>query len=324
MRETGSRFRRAFNMTLFVLHVFWHALRHRYDLVWTASLPPVLNGAAGRIIGWLTGARFLYHVQDVYPEAAVTAGQLREGRLERRLKRLDAWTCRKADIVVTLSSDMRDTIAGRAKASNPRIELINNFVLSDLEPPAMEEPSAGAPFTAIFTGNIGRFQGLDQLVGAMREMRDEAVGLELIGSGVAVDGLKAQVSEHELGNVTFTPRMSAQEAFERTCRADIGIISLIPGMYRVSYPSKLMTYLAAGLPVLAIVEKRSAVAKYVRENEAGLATDPDPESIARALRKAAELFPRDPQRRERLRALANKDFGTSHTVARWLALTEGS
>ena len=68
--------------------------------------------------------------------------------------------------------------------------------------------------------------------------------------------------------------------------SDVGLVSLQPGIYKVSFPSKVSTYLNLGLPLLVLVESESALADLTNENGLGIVpTQPTKSGIAKALRE---------------------------------------
>jgi glycosyltransferase involved in cell wall biosynthesis len=324
LAETGGGFRRSVNAVVYLISAMSYAVRHRFDLVWTNTLPPVVNGMVGFACAKEAGARFLYHVQDVYPEAAVVSGLMRRGALAGMLARMDSWVCRAASAVVVLSDDMMRTIADRGGNGAVAFHVLNNFVLAELttdEPPPGRLREEG--FRLVFSGNLGRFQNLDVLIEAMALIRpEEGISLEFIGSGVAEERLAGMVKDRGLPHVRFNARLPAEEAFALTRTADMGVISLIPDMYRVSFPSKLMTYLAAGLPVLAVVEPDSALAHYLEDNDAGAAVQGDAAAVAAAIRGARDRFAGDDRVSARMTGLAERDFGREIACERWAQLID--
>lgn len=327
LRETGGFLRRLLNVILFESAVLSYAARHRFNLVWTNTLPPIVGGLYGVLSARGSGARFLYHVQDIYPEVWRYASGETPGALKRfwirLLASIDSWTCRRSAAVVVLSDDMMRTIADRGGNGAVAFHVVNNFVQAELsgdEPPPQRDD---AVFRLVFSGNLGRFQNLDLLVEAMALIGpDEGITLQFIGSGVAEDKLRETVTRRGLAHVGFTPRLPSNEAFRLTRAADLGVISLVPGMHRVSYPSKLMTYMAAGLPVLALMETDSALAHYLDDNDAGIAVQGDAAVVAAAIRAARDRFAADQGLKPRIAALAERDFGRKAACERWTHLID--
>ncbi|MEJ8574516.1 glycosyltransferase family 4 protein [Microbaculum marinum] len=326
--ETGGMFMRSVNALLFQVSAFSYAARHRFDLVWANTLPPVYSGFNAMVSARACGARLLYHMQDVYPEVWRHASPRPPGALKRALigvlATIDSWTCRSASAVVVLSEDMMRTVADRGGNGAVAFHVINNFVQqelkSDTSPPKRLETS---DFRLVFSGNIGRFQNLQLLVEAMALIDPaEGISLEFIGSGVMEETLRETVRQRGLKHVHFNERLPSNEAFQLTRTADLGVISLVPGMYRVSYPSKLMTYLAAGLPVLALIEAESDLAHYLRGNDAGIAVLGDASAVADVIRRARDTFSGEAGIKERMEALAARDFGREAIRERWVRLID--
>jgi glycosyltransferase involved in cell wall biosynthesis len=261
-----------------VIKALWRRLRgDRYDLVWTATIPPIAAGLAGRVIADLFGARFLYHCQDLYPEIAGHTGLWRRGGLTYRIaETIERRTRRRADLLVTLSEDMADTV--REMAEPKRLAVINNFMLEDFSKSGLDRspalPVATAPrndgkIQIIFAGNLGQFQGLEAVVDAMRLIEQSRPDLELVlmGEGKALPGLRERAAG--LANVRFEPHRPFEDAQRLIATADVGLVSLEPGIYRYAFPSKTLTYLGLGLPILAIVELESKLAESIRQDELG-------------------------------------------------------
>ena len=105
----------------------------KVDRVMAASTPPV---ALARVASWVArakGAEFVYHHQDIYPEVAVSGGQLAEGARSRTLRNIDARTDKRAARAVVLSEDMAQLITSRG-VHRDRIAVINNFDPWRLDP----------------------------------------------------------------------------------------------------------------------------------------------------------------------------------------------
>lgn len=266
------------------------ARRARYDLVWTATIPPVMQGWAGRTIAAMFGAKFLYHCQDLYPELAGHMGLWRrDGLLYRIMARIEARTRARADLLVTLSDDMAATV--RALGEPRKLVVINNFPLEDFSASGSEPPPSVVParrddgkIQIIFAGNMGIFQGLDAVVEAMRLIEIDCPALELIlmGEGKMLPDLKKQAAG--LSNVRFERHQPYEEAQSVIAKADVGLVPLEPGIQRYAFPSKTLTYLELGLPIFVIIDADSELAKMVTNKGLGwVSPGRDSEQIRQAL-----------------------------------------
>lgn len=166
--------------------------------------------------------------------------------------------------------------------------MINNFGLVHYDTLIGTEQRSGEPLRAVFAGNIGRFQGLEQLVVAASIVsRELPLELTFMGAGSEVSKLQHLVRDAGLTNVKFVPYQASEVAARAIAEADLGIISLAAGVCQVGYPSKTMAYVTAGCPVLAIVETDSQLSKVVRYEFGYVSAGMSPPAIADALRMAS-------------------------------------
>ena len=294
---SGSRVMRRIAAGVFPLRVVLHAAAsrirgERYDLLWTSTMPPAINGWGGRIAARILGAKFVYHFNDIYPELQVYAGNWRaDSMLTRVIGWIDRRNAKRALLCIALSEDMAETIAARG-IEREKIIVINNFMLASF---TQEEPlperfgRSTDTFRVIFAGNVGRFQGLEALVDAARLLAVEKPEIEFIilGEGTALNALEKRAEG--LSNIRFEGHMPFEIAKSVIASADLGLVSIQPGVYRAAYPSKTLTYLGLGVPVLAMVEPHSSLAREIEENEVGwVASGPDGVALAHTIASVHE------------------------------------
>lgn len=324
--EAGRPLVRIVNSLVLGLGVFWHAVvRKRYDVIMVSTSPPVLAGWFVAMAAKVTGARFIYHCMDIHPEIGRISGEFRNPRVFSLLSRLDRWTCTQARPVVVLSDDMAESLIARRPEEPPETTVINNFGLPS-EGTASDElpfPWPNEPFVLLFAGNIGRFQGLDVLVDAMARLRDrQDIRLVMMGDGTEKERLSCKAEENG-APVSFVGHQSVEVAKAAMARANAGFVSLVPELYRYAYPSKTMTYLEQGCPVLVAVETRSCLARDVIDNGAGVAVPGgDVDALVNAILSLAD----DPEslgsmRRKALEFSAGA-FATDVVLARWSSLLQ--
>ncbi len=313
----------------------WRKLKgEQFDLVWTATIPPVVQGTAGRWLARIFSSKFLYHCQDLYPELAVHMKIWRTGGLGTRiLRRLEAKNRASADLLVTLSDDMANT-ARELSAPKGELVVINNFMLEDFNEDGSGSSTDIAPsetgnskkdrnIRLIFAGNMGAFQGLDRLVEAMRLLEAEKLCLELVmmGTGKALAELKRRATGLE--NVIFKPHSEFEYAKSIIRAADLGVVALEPGIQRFAFPSKTLTYLGLGLPIFLICEEGSELAGLINDNAIGFAcSSPDVEAIAESLRNVSAGRAELPVMREHAAQLYAREFVLGKVLSRWSRLIE--
>lgn len=268
------------NMLLFTLRVFVFILfGNKYDFIMISTSPPVMAGFAVSLASRIRRSRYLYHCMDIHPEIGRISGEFRQPALFSFLRRLDALTCKYAARVVVLSKDMEQAIRARGHGQDARVSVINNFSIPDFDdkkyivPPEFAKSSN--KFRIIFAGNIGRFQGLESFVDAMKELGGrQDVEFVFMGSGKALAHLRQRTEGLCDESIRFFPQQPLGVAKAVIEDADLCVVSLIPGVIRYAYPSKTMAYLAQGKPLLVSVEPDSDLAKLVVEEGVGAVVTP--------------------------------------------------
>ncbi len=320
---------KAINLVLFCARLLIARRRlGKIDVVMAASTPPIGVAKVGQWFAHLSGARFLYHKQDIYPEVVTAPGILRARRWASLLRWLDSRTDRAADRVVVLSEDMADTVAARGVKPD-QIVVINNFDPWALDDPAdgdtVPSNEAGGTFRVVFAGNLGRFQNLETVMAAAIKLRDEeGIAFHFFGDGALRAQLEQQVAIGGFRNVHIHGyRPPAEVAKFLRTQADLGIVSLMPGVIRAAYPSKTLSYLRQGCPVLALVEADSALARTIDVAGAGFHAAPtDPEAVANTVRRLAERPAELLGARRHAADLYREQFSPERQLERWVGLFE--
>ena len=317
---------KALNMALFTLAVFIHVVRRRRDVVMCSTSPPVALGAATSIAARLRRSAFIYHCMDLHPEIGALSGEFRNRFVYSLLLRIDRATCRRAAAVVVLSEDMRDSLLKRDPSIADRIVVLNNFDLPDYDEqspsPATSEVADDQRLRLVFTGNVGRFQGLEAIIDGLIAIKDD-VDAELVfmGEGTAKAGLQRRAEALPADSrvaIRFRQHGTPTEARELMRTADLGLVTLTPEIIRFAYPSKTMTYLSEGLPLLVATETDSQLARTVEEERLGFVVPPlDAASVAETIRMAADRRSDLSAMRATARTYADAHFSQDQALTRW-------
>lgn len=315
--------RRALGFALFLLRAVIHAVRHRrYDLVIANSHPPVAIGLALRLIKALTGSPYLLHLQDLHPEASSIIGRVRRPWLYRLLRRIEAANCRAALRLVTLSEDMRRTIAERGVETS-HVRIVNNSPLktddsSPAQPPELLQRLIGPKL--LFAGNLGRYQALSELLSAFQSIPDSMnAKLVFMGSGAMLEALREQSGGDIDERIFFVPQQPVEVAKAALLACDLSLVSLSTGMTGVAYPSKVAMTVASGTPMVALVDSGSTLAETIRNHQLGVvAEDNSKQSITAAMVEAIHTFcPLGERERRRIAEVGEREFGEPRMLDAW-------
>lgn len=265
---------------VYLCKVFFYIIKHRPDVVMVSTAPAVLSGFTVQWAARIAGSKFYYHCQDIHPEIAYLSGQIKFGLLYKLLRKMDSMSCNAADKVIVISNDMRSSLVKRC-VTEKKIHVISNFALEsglegDLEKDVSPINLGENCFNILFAGNIGRFQSLGSVLDLAAEFRhNNQIHFYFMGTGVYLNEMKRRVKGEGLKNVFFIPHQPIAIARALMQQAKLCIVSLNKDIYKYAYPSKTLTYLAEGRPLLCIIERESELAKIVETNRLGITCGQD-------------------------------------------------
>lgn len=260
-----------------------------YDVA-LATTASFFTGITAALLGGVRGFRYVYNVQDIYPDVPVRAGQLSARWQVRVLDAIGRWMMRRAARVTVISEQQRETLLAKGVAPQ-HIEVIPNFVDVEFMRPLPRDHELAArfgwldKFVVMHGGNIGYAYDFDSMLSAAGQLRGERdIRFVLIGEGVRKAELEARARAEQLDNVQFLPyQPEADLPRIRSC-ADVQVSLYRPGSSQASLPSKLYEIMASGRPVLASAEADSQIAQLVGSAQAGLVVEPgNPAAVAHAI-----------------------------------------
>jgi colanic acid biosynthesis glycosyl transferase WcaI len=136
-------------------------------------------------------------------------------------------------------------------------------------------------FLVIYTGAMGKKQGLDNLVGAARELLNrEEIEFYVYGHGSEEEALK--VMSADLPNFHIRPTVDLKYYSSLLRAADCLVLTEQSGQLSMALPSKLTNYFASGIPIVAAVPEAGATAELIR-GRSFLATAENPRALASAI-----------------------------------------
>jgi colanic acid biosynthesis glycosyl transferase WcaI len=150
-------------------------------------------------------------------------------------------------------------------------------------------------FVVLYAGNVGLSQGLEHVVVAAERLATEPdMRMVFVGDGAGRSALEAEAVRHPAAQVTSLPLQPRSRLAEVLGTADISLVCLKRGVGTGSVPSKTLSILASGRPLVASVDEGSDTRRLVEAAGAGLCVPPEDPS---ALAEAILALRRDPKRR---------------------------
>jgi colanic acid biosynthesis glycosyl transferase WcaI len=251
----------------------------RPDIIVAETDPPLLGFLAAFLKRWHR-CRFVYYLQDLYPEVGLATQRLRPGILTALLHCVTQTALHACDRVVVLGEDMRRRVL-RRNVPSKKIDIVANWVDTATITPLPIEDSLREPwglngrFVVMYSGNLGLTQNLGEVLVAARAMRHDPVEFVFVGDGAMKESLQQRARDWSLANVRFLPYQPKGKLAASLAAADLHLLPLQCGLSGYIVPSKLYGILAAGKPYVAAVDKDSDVARIAADSKSGLVIAPD-------------------------------------------------
>jgi len=252
----------------------------RPDIIIVES-PPLFDAIAGRLLAWWKQCPFIFSVADLWPEAAIQLGALRNRALIRLAEWLEWSTYQQASIVWTVSEGFRNTLIKRGLSPEHVFLLTNGVDTVKFRPlpqaQARAELGWDNRFTVLYAGSLGLSHGLITILDAAEQIQDrEDIRFVLVGEGGEKADLVTEAQRRKLTNVTFLDPLLHDQIPQLLAAADVSLAHArkVPS-FKGMIPIKMFEAMACARPLLLAVD---GDARRLAEQEAGAAIYVEPEN----------------------------------------------
>lgn len=242
--------------------ISWHLV------VWYS--PTIFFGPLIWFIKRTAGCRTYLILRDIFPEWALDLGLLNKGPAYWFFKAVANFQYAMADTIGVQTPSNLGYLANWKRKSALRLEVLQNWqapapdIGSSIE---VAKTALAGRKVFVYIGNMGVAQGMDIFIDLADRLKHRTdVGLLFVGRGSEVPRLKARVHELSLLNTLFFDEVDSREMPGLLAQCHIGLLALDPRHKTHNIPGKFLTYLLAGLPVLARVNAGTDLAHLI-ENE---------------------------------------------------------
>ncbi len=300
--KTSKWSRMKYIFSYFVLAQIALLREKNVDLIYTISQPPVLGGLIGTIGKLLKRTKHVYNIQDFNPEQAAAVSYTNNQSVFKLAKYIDKLNCRYADHIVVVGNDMSDTLINRFQNQEvPDHSVINNWTNEDeIVPLDEKDPSVYQflkehqledKFIIMYSGNIGLYYDLENIIKVTKEFESEKEIIFLfIGEGAVKKDMQKFIKENKLTNTYFLPYQPKDYIKYSLNAANVHLVVNQKGIKGVSVPSKIYGVMAAGKPILGVLEEGSEAYNLINKSNSGVVVEPnDYSGIADAIRSLYAL-----------------------------------
>lgn len=322
---------RLINMVTLGASVFFASIRRfrRGDSVLVVTTPPNLPLIAA-VSSLVRGAAYTLLIHDNYPEILFALGKMRRGSLAARLNEaVNRWIYKHTFRIIVVGRDMAETALEKSRGLDIPVVTIPNWAETDAISPTAKKGNAllaelglTEKFVLLYAGNIGRPNDVESIIASARMLSGErSIHFLFLGDGAKRQIIESAIKEENLANISLlAPRpRREQQVFLNAC--DAAIVSLVGGMRGVSVPSRLYNILAAGKPVIGIVEAGSEVAMVIEEEQIGWTVPPEhPKELAAVIKRIAANSTQFDEMGRRARSAAVAKYSLEIAIARYRAV----
>jgi len=243
-----------------------------FDLVVWYS-PTIFFGPLIWFMKKTSGCRTYLILRDIFPEWAVDLGLIRRGLVFWIFKAVANFQYIVADTIGVQTASNLIYLAGWLKTPSRRIEVLQNW-----QTPAQDigstilisRTSLTGRKIFVYIGNMGVAQDMDIFIDLASQLNNrEDIGFLFVGRGSEVNSLRSRAIDLSLSNTLFFDEVDSSEMPGLLAQCHIGIVALDPRHKTHNIPGKFLTYLLAGLPVLARINADTDLMKLIEEKGVG-------------------------------------------------------
>lgn len=257
-------------------------------------VPGIGGGLLARIAAARFGVPYGLILQDLVAPAARQSGIDGGAGVASIVRAAEAWPARGAAAIGIVAEGFRPYVESLG-IDPTRIRRVRNWVQTSAATETRETTRERLAwpddaFICLHAGNMGHKQGIENIIEAARiaAASDDRALFVLMGDGNQRAALEALAGRYALTNVRFLPLQTQEAVANVLAAADVLLLNQRGSVTDMALPSKLTSYFAAGVPVVAAVAASSEAAHEVEWSSGGIVVAPDdPRALLQAVGRVA-------------------------------------
>lgn len=254
----------------------------RFDLI-LYSTPPVTLIKPVKYIKKRDNAKTYLLLKDIFPQNAVDIGILSKngikGIIYRYFRRKEKKLYALSDKIGCMSpANVEYILKNNPEINLETVEICPNcieprdFSVSETEKIDIRK-KYGLPLDKkifVYGGNLGRPQGIPFIIECLKKCRDiDSAFFLIVGSGTEYYKLKEFVGNENLPNVKLLESLPKDVYDKMIAACDVGLIFLDHRFTIPNFPSRMLSYMQAKLPVLAATDPNTDIGKIIESGGFG-------------------------------------------------------
>lgn len=257
-----------------VIKKYWSDVK--FDLILYSTPPITLTGAI-EFVKKRDEAKTYLLLKDIFPQNAVDMGMMSKSGMKSFLYKYFRSKEKKlyalSDRIGCMSQANVDYVIKHNPEINPDIvEICPNSVepidmsVDEITRTAIRK-KYGIPEDKrvfVYGGNLGKPQGIDFLIKCLESQKDnETAYFLIVGDGTEFEKINSYVEKSKQKNLKLMKRLPKEDYDIMVGACDVGMIFLDHRFTIPNFPSRLLSYMQAKIPVLAVTDPNTDIGKVI-------------------------------------------------------------
>lgn len=278
--EKKNPFSRALRYCLCFIKQYHYGKKQKdIDTIFVISTPPI-QGMLAAMLKKKLHCKFVYNLQDIFPDTLVGADLAKKGGLLWKIgRKIENYTYKHADKIIVISNDFKRNIMAKG-VPEEKIEVVYNWVDENAITPVKDEENelfeefgiSRDKFRVVYAGNLGNAQNIEIIVNTARSLKEnKQIEFIIFGKGGLEDEIKATKAKEQLDNLKILPLQPYERVPKVYGLGNVCIVACKPGLGGAAMPSKTWSIMSSGRAVLASFDE-GELKEIVENNYCGVFT----------------------------------------------------
>lgn len=216
---------------------------------------------------------FVYLIlRDIFPQNAVDIGLLsKKSPFYYYFRNIEKKLYAEVDSIGCMSQKNIEYITAHNPSIVDKVHILRNWQNADFSEESHKENlkeslNLKEKFVVFYGGNMSKPQKISNLIPLIKEYQhNDKIIFYFIGKGTEKVSFAKKIEKQKLKNVYIQDALSRKEYNKILSIADVGLVTLDESFTIPNIPSKSISYLFSGIPILALVDKNTDFGPWVEK-----------------------------------------------------------
>lgn len=248
----------------------------KFDLI-LYSTPPITLANTISFVKKRDNARTYLLLKDIFPQNAVDIGILSKtgikGIIYKIFKKKEKKLYQISDYIGCMSQANVDYLLKHNVEIEPsKVEISPNCVdVVDMSVNSRTRQEIREKYNIpldkkvfIYGGNLGKPQGIGFMIQCLKsQAHNDDVFFVIVGDGTEFEKIETYINDEKPSNVQLMKRLPKDDYDTMVGACDVGMIFLDHRFTIPNFPSRLLSYMQAKIPILAVTDPNTDIGKII-------------------------------------------------------------